>query len=365
MFNPLSLASDRRVTIAGREISALSREKTIVLALIIQLFIAAFSSFLVVGLTSLYDPGSAQGEIEVAVSGDQQGKLLDAADESASVSATVYDSRAGALAAFENREVNAVVTARSERTDQGSRIAIDAAVPAESFETTLIVVTLRELLSELERTERGERADFLEFTPVERPAQPPDSGDDFTQYFTFTYTILIPLLLFLPPFISGSVVVDSVTEEIEQGTLALLRVAPVSLTDIVDGKAFAMILLAPLQAGLWIALLQFNDISISYVPALLLFVLAVATITTAIGLFLGLITGKRQQAQLLYSMIVLLLFGAAATLPEHPARTAALLAVDSPTATTFGHVAGFTLLAAAGYAVVRWYVGRLDPESLS
>ena len=162
MFNPLSLASDRRVTIAGREISALSREKTIVLALIIQLFIAAFSSFLVVGLTSLYDPGSAQGEIEVAVSGDQQGKLLDAADESASVSATVYDSRAGALAAFENREVNAVVTARSERTDQGSRIAIDAAVPAESFETTLIVVTLRELLSELERTERGERADFLE-----------------------------------------------------------------------------------------------------------------------------------------------------------------------------------------------------------
>ena len=358
------ITDDSRVTIAGREISALSREKTIVLALVIQLFIAAFSSFLVVGLTSLYDPSSAGGEIEVGVSGDQQDKLLDAVAESDSVSATVYESRAAALEAFENREVNAAVTARSEQTEQGTRIAIDAAVPSESLETTLVVVTLRDLLSDLEASERSVRTAYLQFSPVEIDEQPPTTGSDFTQYFTFTYTILIPLLLLLPPFISGSVVVDSVTEEIERGTLELLRVAPVSLTDIVDGKAFAMILLAPLQALLWIALLQFNDIPISYIPLLALLVLATATITTAIGLLLGLLTGTRQKAQLLYSMIVLLLFGGAAALPEHPATTAALLAVDSPTVTTFAHVAGYTLVAIAGYAVIRWYVGGLDPESL-
>jgi len=352
------------VTIAGREISALSREKTIVLALIIQLFIAAFSSFLVVGLTSLYDPGSAGGEIEVGVSGDQQDKLLDAIAQSDSVSATVYESRAAALEAFENRAVNAALTARGEQTEQGNRIAVDAAVPAESLETTLIVVTLRDLLSDLEDSERSVRTEYLEFSPVEIADDPAGTGSDFTQYFSFTYTILLPLLLFLPPFISGSVVVDSVTEEIERGTLELLRVAPISLTDIVDGKAFAMILLAPLQALLWIALLQFNDIPISYIPLLALLVLATATITTAIGLLLGLLTGTRQKAQLLYSMIVLLLFGGAAALPEHPATTAALLAVDSPTVTTFGHVVGYTLVAIAGYAVIRWYVGRLDPESL-
>jgi len=48
---------DSRLTIAGRELSGLRAEKTILLAIAIQLFIAAFSSFLVVGLVSMYDPG--------------------------------------------------------------------------------------------------------------------------------------------------------------------------------------------------------------------------------------------------------------------------------------------------------------------
>jgi len=52
---------DSRLTIAGRELSGLRAEKTILLAIAIQLFIAAFSSFLVVGLVSMYDPGSLGG----------------------------------------------------------------------------------------------------------------------------------------------------------------------------------------------------------------------------------------------------------------------------------------------------------------
>ena len=351
------------MTIAGREISSLSREKTIVLALLIQLFIAAFSSFLVVGLTSLYDPSGGAVEIEVGISGDQEQKLLSVAEESEGIDPTLYENSADAVAAFERGELNAVLTTRVVETDRGSRIAVDAEVPAESLETTLVIVQLRDLLVEFEREERSLRGEYLEFQPVEIPAEQEDS-DDFTQYFTFTYTILLPLLLFLPPFISGSVVVDSVTEELERGTLELLRVSPASLAEIVDGKAIGMILLAPLQAVLWIALLWMNGIAVANLGLLLLLVTAVATITTALGLLLGLVTGTRQKAQLLYSMLVLLLFGAMAALPEHPASTAALLAVDSPTAGTFAHVFGFTVVAVIAYGTLRWYVGRLNPESL-
>ena len=61
---------DPRVVIARRDVASLSREKTIVLALFIQLFVAAFSSFLVVGLTSLYSPGEVSAnEIVVGVTG--------------------------------------------------------------------------------------------------------------------------------------------------------------------------------------------------------------------------------------------------------------------------------------------------------
>lgn len=364
MRNPLSrFARSGRVTIAGREISSLSREKTIVLALLIQLFIAAFSSFLVVGLTSLYDPSGGQAEIEVGISGEQEERLLAVAAEVDGVEPNQYDTPAAALAAFDRGELNAVLTTRTAPTDSGTRIAVDAEVPAESLETTVIIVRLQELLLEYERVERETRSEFLEFQPIEVPEDRPDA-DDFTQYFTFTYTILLPLLLFLPPFISGSVVVDSVTEELERGTFELLRVSPVSLSEIVDGKAIGMVLLAPLQAILWIGLLWINGIAIANVGTLLLLVAAVATITTVIGLFLGLLTGTRQQAQLLYSTLVLLLFGAMAVLPEHPASTAALLAVDSPTAGTFAHVGGFTVAAILAYLALRRYVAGVTPESL-
>lgn len=354
---------DPRIAIARRDLSSLTREKTIVLALLIQLFIAAFSSFLVVGLTSLYDPGAGAVEIEVGISGEHEETLLAAAQESEGVIPRVYDSSADAVAAFERGDLNAVLNTRTVQTGRGTRIAVDAEVPAESLETTLIIVRLQELLLEFERQERDLRSTSLDFQPVELPPEQ-ETADNFTQYFTFTYTILLPLLLFLPPFISGSVVVDSITEELERGTFELLRVSPVSLTEIVDGKAVGMILLAPLQAVLWIALLWTNGIAVANLGPLLLLVTAIATITTALGTLLGLVTGSRQQAQLLYSVLVLLGFGATAALPEHPASSAALLAVDSPTAGTFVHVAGFTLVAIVGYAALRRYVDGLHPESL-
>jgi ABC-type Na+ efflux pump permease subunit len=348
-----------RVTIGKRELSALSREKTIVLAILIQLFIAAFSSFLVVGLTSLYDPGAVEeGEIEVGVTGEQQNRLVEAA-QTEGVGTVRFQSQSDATTAFEDGDVDAVLVATSEQAEQGRVIQVDAIVPSEDLRTTLIVVQVRSVLTELERTERLARSEFLEQPPVAVP-----SSTDGSPFFGFTYTILLPLLLFLPAFISGSIVVDSITEEIERGTLELLRAAPLSLTDIVDGKAGAMILLAPLQAVLWIGLLRLNGIGISHVLPLLVVVTAIATITVVLGIVLALVTARRRQAQLLYSILALLLFGTAALLPEHPASTIALLAVDSTTPGTFAHVAGITVFAVVVLAVVRRYVTGLDPESL-
>jgi ABC-2 type transport system permease protein len=329
--------------------------------LLIQLFIAAFSSFLVVGLTSLYDPSSVEGEgVEIGVTGDHQDALLRAAAETDGVEAVEFESREAAMEGFNNGAVSAVVATQSVPAENGSgnRVGVTAIAPEENLRTTLIVVQLREMLTELERSERQQRQFFLEYQPVDPPE---DAGA--SPYFGFTYTVLIPLLLFLPPFISGSISVDAITEEIERGTLELLRVAPVSLVDIVDGKALGMILLAPAQALLWILLLSFNNIAVQNVAPLLLFVTAIATIVVVVGTLLGLITARRRQAQLLYSVLVILLFGAAIVLPEHPATTVAKLAVDSPTLGTYAHVGGFTLVAVLLYAVARRYTGRVNAES--
>jgi len=349
-----SLLGDSRLTIARRDVASLSREKTIVLALLIQLFIAAFSSFLVVGLTSLYDPGTVQASgIDIGVSGDATAELEEAAAAVDGVELTPYAERAQAMDGFQSRAVRGLLHAETV----GGEIRVTATVPEGSIESTLVVVQLRSVLEELERTERIDRSEFLDEPPVSLPEETTSSP-----YFGFTYTVLVPLLLFLPPFISGSIAVDAITEEIERGTLELLRVAPVSLVDIIDGKALGMAILAPLQAILWIVLLGANGIAIRNVPALVLLVAATSVLVVVFGIVLGLLTGKRQQAQLLYSVLVIGAFGALALLPEHLATVAAKLAVGSATTVTTATVAGMAVSAVAVYVAMRRYVTRIDPE---
>jgi ABC-2 type transport system permease protein len=345
---------DPRLTIAQRELATLRSEKTIVLALLIQLFIAAFSSFLVVGLVSLYDPGSVEGyETTVGVTGDAADDLLRVVDEQPSMAGTAYDSQAAARTAFRNGEVDAVLLADR----RAGRVFVTATVPDGSVRTTVIVVQLRDALSTFERTERDAKASFLSSTPLDLP---PRAGS--TPYYGFSYTVLLPLLCFLPVFISGSMVVDSVTEEVDRGTLELLRVAPVSTVDIVDGKVWAAAALAPAQAGLWLALLDFNGTTVRHPLALLAVVGALALLVVTLGATIALLAPDRRAAQFLYAVGVLVAFGGSTLLPYSPVNTVARLAVDSVGATYPLLVAGYLALGVAAYVLLRRAVPRIGIE---
>ncbi|MFB6205868.1 MAG: ABC transporter permease [Haloglomus sp.] len=344
---------------AKRDLASLTSEKTIVLALLIQLFVAAFSSFLVVGLTSLYDPSAVQGTVAVGVSGEAASEVEAAAAGLEGLSTIRYD-RDEAAAAFDAGRVDAVVVAeRYQGKSGGTRIRIRAFVPASSFRGTLIVAQLREALETLERRERQQRAEY-----IDAPLVPLPDAENASPYFGFSYTVLVPLLLFLPVFIAGSVAVDVVTEEIERGTLELLQVAPLSLTAIADGKAVAAALLGPTQALLWMGLLTLNGIVIANLLGLLVLTAGLSLLLVAVGVGLGLVVRERQRAQLLYSLGVLGAFAAAALLPEHPATTAALLAIDSPGAFSRPLVVLYLVVGAAVALGVRSFVSRIDAEGL-
>jgi ABC-type Na+ efflux pump permease subunit len=345
-----------RLVVGRRELSSLSREKTIVLALAIQLFIAGFSSLLVVGLTSLYSPTSISGgDVEVAVTGDAAGEFLAAAGEAGGIRARTYPDAAVAAEAFEAGAVDALVEAETH----DGRIAVTVTAPEEGLRKTLVVVRVRSALEALERAERNERAAWLESEVV--PLPPPV---DASPYFGFTYTVLVPLLLLLPVFIVGSVAVDAVAEEVERGTLELLRVTPLSLAAILEGKALALAALGPAQALLWVGLLSLHGIPVAGVGRVAVLVAALSVAAVALGVGTTLVVADRKRAQLLYSFGVLGLFTAASILPEDPASTAALLAIGSPGPLTDVAVAGYALLAVGLALAVRRYVGRVDPETL-
>lgn len=346
----------QRLTIAKRELSVLGREKTIILALVIQLFVAGFSGFLVVGLVSLYDPGSVEGyQIEAAVTGDASEELLTALDEEDALNGTQYNSSTAAFEAFDEGRAQAVF----ETSIRDDRVDVVLTAPDGSIETTLVVSEAQGALRALERQQRADRSASLSVTPLDLP---PDRGGN--PYYDFTYTVLLPLLVFLPVFISGSIAVDSLTEEVDRGTLELLRVAPVSLTQIVDGKALAMIAIAPLQAMTWLALLSLNGVSIANSGWLFLLVTAATVVVVSFAVATALVASDRRSAQLLFSVGVLLLFAASSLLPGAPANTAALLAIDSPQAVTYAAVGGYVLVAIAAAGAVRWLAGNVNPNEL-
>ncbi|WP_049987969.1 ABC transporter permease [Halobellus rufus] len=356
---PRDGGTDPRLTIARREFGSLRKEKTILLALALQLFIAAFSSFLVVGLVSLYDPGQVDGyEVDVAVAGDASEELIDAAREVRGVDAQFYRSEETAMRAFHEYEatgIDAVVIAET----RDERVFVRAVAPDSNVQTTIVVVQLRDVVRSLERQERTDRAAHLDAQPLELPPEASSSP-----YFGFTYTVLLPLLLFLPVFIAGSVAVDSVTEEIERGTLELLRVAPLSLTDVVDGKLLTAAGLAPVQAALWIGLLELNGTSVANVPALLALVAALALLICGLGAALALLSPERRAAQFLYSVGVLLVFGGTTLLPNGPITAAARLAIDSAGRADYVAVAAVVVASVVVYGALRRLVGGLDADDL-
>jgi ABC-type Na+ efflux pump permease subunit len=347
------------VTIARRELASLRSEKTIVLALTIQLFVAAFSSFLVVGLVSLYDPGATEGfTVEVAVTGNASAETLAAIDQESGIEGERYDSPAAAREAFRSGAVNSVMVANASPSGE---IQVSAVVPDGSLQTTLVVVETRDVLERMERTLRQQYAaeGRLEREPLSLFERVPASP-----YFAFTYTVLVPLLMFLPAFISGSIAVDSITEEVQRGTLELLRTAPVSLSSIVDAKLLSTALLAPVQAALWLGLLRLNGTRIVHWPALVLVVAGISTAVVAVGVGIALLAPDRRQAQFLYSSGILAIAVVAGLLPEHPANTIAKLAVGSPAETTWVAVAGYLAIGVGFYLLVRLGLARLDAEGL-
>jgi len=352
-----SVWRDPRTVLARKELRSLADEKTIVLALLIQLFVAAFSSFLVVGLVSMYQPGGVGGvSVDAAVSGDAGDELLATLDDRSGVDAREYESPDAAAEAFRRGAVDATLVASHSEED---RIEVAVTVPDENVRTTVTVVQIRDALRAFERDQRATRVEYLDTEPLALP-----EGSSSSPYYGFSYTVLVPLLLLLPAFIGGSITVDSLSEEIDRGTMELLRVSPLSPVGIVDGKLLASVLLAPAQAGLWMALLTVNGTPVANLPALLALTTAFTLAVSALGAAVALLSPDRRAAQFLYSTGVLGLFGAASLLPGSPPNTIARLAVNSASLTTYGVVAGYVTLAVGASVAVRALVARRGVAAL-
>ena len=314
--------------IAKKEFRGLFNERTILLAVLLQLFIALFSSFLMVGLTSMYDPSSlskySRYKYNIGYAGNDSA-VLDYLKTSGDFRVYPMELSSG-VAALRERKLPAVVYVPDTLPDAQDPVKITLYTLQNDLQSAIVYVKLKDIFLSYEKDLREIRADRLEDRPLPLQTRKTTGGGDF---YEFVYGLLIPLLVFMPAIIASALVIDLITEEYQHETLETLISTPITFTEMVWGKVLACELLVPVQAGIWLILLMFNGISIQNAGLILLQVVVTSFILILLGTITALHYRERTAAQFIFSTALVVVIMFSLTLAANPLNLITRLAVGT------------------------------------
>jgi ABC-type Na+ efflux pump permease subunit len=314
--------------IAKKEFRGLYNEKTIVLAIFLQLFIAMFSSFLVVGLTSMYDPAMLSGyssiEYAVGYAGAPSG-LEGYLDESADFK--VYHMELSpAVAALKERKLAAVIYVPETPPDADDAVVITLYMLQNDLQAAVVGVKLKEAFVRFEEDLRAVRSERLSAIPIGLSIPEARGGGEF---YEFIFGLLIPLLSFLPAIVAAALAIDLITEEYQFGTLETLMASPVSFAEMIWGKVLACELIVPVQAGAWLLLMMANGIRVQNFLPIVIHVSVLSFILILIAALTALFYRERTEAQFIYSTTLVIVMLVILAIPGNPLNVLTRLAVGT------------------------------------
>jgi len=306
------------LAVVKKELSSVIRDRTIVISILIQLFIASFSSALLLGMLSLYDSdtvmkfsGAGIRIGVVSVSDNQLGALM----IKRGLQTVSYPTLAEAQAAFYRGEVLAIVD-----TPQNANglTEVKLYLPESDTVSSVIRMVIQEPLKQYENYLRTQKGIDVRYTDLK--------GKPATSY-EFIYSVLIPMLMFFPAFVSGSMTVDSITEEVENKTLQTLLSAPLTLNGMISAKIVASVILSIVQCIAWLTLLQLNGTVIQNTGWILLLALIIAGITSTSAALGAVLLKDRERSQFIYSLMLLAAASISTLLNISPITTMSRLAI--------------------------------------
>ncbi len=305
--------------IVNKELGTVLRDRTIVIAILIQLFIASFSSALLLGVLSAYDPDTilryAGGNISIAMV-DAGNTPLRAFLAARGLHITSYATLADAEAAFYRGKASAIVAVPAGNSGV-AEVKLYLADKADST-NSLIRMVIQEPLREYENYLRARNDVQMYYTDL--------NGKPSTS-FELIYSIILPVLMFFPAFVAGSMAIDSITEEVENNTLPTLLAAPITLNRIIAAKITSTIMLAIGQCLAWLALLQWNGINVQNRGWVLILAATVTGIVAAAAALGAVFFKDRERSQFVYSLTLLTAVALSTLLDVSPIKTLSRLAI--------------------------------------
>lgn len=344
-------------TMARKELRDILRERTIVVALLVQLFVAGFSTLLSVGLIGLYDPSSVRSSLraDVSYSGPGDNASLLPILESTRLDVHRESAEAG-LASFRAGQRLALV---QETVEPSGRRNLTIVVADGDVQSTLLVTQVQGLLEKQELALR--QANQARLTTTIQHLDAPRAG---RFPFAFLYGTLLPLLVLTPVFLSGAIAGDSFQHEVQTKSLSILRSTPASLGSILVGKLVVPVLLAPAQVLLWCGLLALNGAPVANLPLVLAVAAAMALLLCSLGLAVTTTVKRQGQSQAVYAVLSIAIAVTSLSLPRPPLNLFAAIATRSLDAATWTSLAILGAACLAGsVAALAYGVRRLrrDP----
>jgi ABC-type Na+ efflux pump permease subunit len=283
--------------IINKEVRSIARERTIMLAIIIQLVIASLSSVILFGLMSYYDPSTIGQntaiQVKVGIVGDGNSPLIDYLDN-AHITALQYTSADSAQADYDRGKIHAIIYL--PQTAAGVTEMKLFLPPPTDTKSTVIMTALQGPLKRYENYLRGLNGITVHYQDVR--------GRTSTSW-EFQYSFIIPLLMLFPAFIAGSIMIDTLSEEFENKTIDTLLATPVSLNTMIGAKLVAVEFIAVIQCVLWTVLLSFNRIYIQNVWAVLLLAAIISAFVSLGSALLSIYFKDRERSQFLFSILLI------------------------------------------------------------
>ena len=306
------------LAVVKKELASVLRDRTILIAILIQLFIASFSSALLLGMLSLYDAdtilkyGGAIVRAGVVNSYDDQ---LATIMTDRGLKTTPFATLEQAETAFYEGKVNTILDTPQ---NTNSITEIKLYLPESDTVSSLIRMVIQEPLKQYEnylRTQKGIEVHYADL-----------KGEPSTS-FEFIYSVLLPILMFFPAFVAGSMSIDSLTEEIENNTMQTLLSAPLTINGMVSAKITSVIILSGLQCAAWLILLKSNGIAIENAGWIFLLALIVSGITATCAALGGILLHDRERSQFIYALMLLAAMAISNFLNISPITTLSRLAI--------------------------------------
>lgn len=329
--------------VVKRELWTVIRDRTIVISILIQFFIASFSSGLFLGMLQLYDVDTilrfSGGAIRLGVVNAAENQLGTFITKHG-MTVIPFETLEQAEAGFYRGEVVAIVDAPQDANDITE---IRIYLPESNTISSIVRMVIQEPLKEYENYLRIQKGVDIRYTGLQ--------GEPSTS-FEFVYSVLLPLLMFFPAFVAGSLAIDALTEEFENNTMDTLLSAPLTVNGMINAKISSVSILAVAQCGVWLVLLKLNGIAIQntfWVFLLALIASGITSISAALG---AILLQDRERSQFMYALMLLTAIAVSNLLNASPITTLSRLAIGDYY-TNGWNVAAFAVFLAGLYLLLR------------